>query len=325
MKLLNTAARIAAAVVLTAFVGSVAGQETYPNKPIHLIVPYPPGGSNDPMARMIGRKLTERWNQPVIIDNRAGGNTVIGGEALAKSPPDGYTLLLLGSGVLAAALLVPAPYDMIKDFDAVATIAKSDYVLVLHPSVPVSTLQEFIALAKAKPGQINFGTAGVGSTVHLATEIFNVLVGIKMEHVPYKGSGPLISDLIGGQLQVAFQIPIAVTNHVRSGKLKAIAVSGEARLAALREVPTFIEAGVPGFDAKAWYGVIAPAGTPKAVINRLSAEIAGIVAMPDTREYLAKQGMEVLISTPDQAAALMRAELIKFGKVIKSANIKLAQ
>ena len=214
---------------------------------------------------------------------------------------------------------------MIKDFDAVATIAKSDYVLVLHPSVPVSTLQEFIALAKAKPGQINFGTAGVGSTVHLATEIFNVLVGIKMEHVPYKGSGPLISDLIGGQLQVAFQIPIAVTNHVRSGKLKAIAVSGEARLAALREVPTFIEAGVPGFDAKAWYGVIAPAGTPKAVINRLSAEIAGIVAMPDTREYLAKQGMEVLISTPDQAAALMRAELIKFGKVIKSANIKLAQ
>ena len=325
MKISNTVARIAAAVMLMAFVGSVDGQETYPNRPIHLIVPYSPGGSNDPMARLIGGKLSERWNQPVIVDNRPGGNTVIGGEALAKSPPDGYTLLLLGSGVIAAALLVPAPYDMIKDFDAVATLAKSDYVLVLHPSVPANTLQEFIALAKAKPGQINFGTAGVGSTVHLAAELFNMLVGIRMQHVPYKGSGPVISDLIGGQLQVAFQIPIAVTNHIRSGKLKAIAVTGETRLVALREVPTFIEAGVPGFDAKAWYGVIAPAGTPKAVINRLSTEIAAILAMPDIREYLAKQGMEVLPSTAEQTAALMKAELAKFAKVIKAANIKLGQ
>ncbi len=325
MQVLNTVARITAAVVLMAFVGSVAGQETYPSKPIRLIVPYPPGGSNDPMARMIGRKLTERWSQPVIVDNKAGGNTVIGGEALAKAPPDGYTLLLLGSGVLAAALLVPAPYDMIKDFDAVATLAKSDYVLVLHPSVPANTLLEFIALAKAKPGQIDVGTAGVGSTVHLATELFNMLVGTKMQHVPYKGSGPVISDLIGGQVQVAFQIPIAVTNHVRSGKLKAIAVTGETRLAALREVPTFVEAGVPGFDAKAWFGVIAPAGTPKTVINKLSIEIAGILAMPDTREYLTKQGMQIFISTADQTAALMRTELAKFDKIIKSANIKVGQ
>ena len=206
-----------------------------------------------------------------------------------------------------------------------ATLAKSDYVLVLHPSVAANTLQEFIALAKAKPGQLNYGSAGVGSTVHLAAELFNMLASITLQHVPYKGSGPAVSDLIGGQLQASFQVPIAVTNHIRSGKLKAIAVSSETRLAALPQVPTFIEAGLAGFDAKAWYAVIAPAGTPKAIINKLSTEISLIVAMPDTRDYLAKQGMEVFASNAEQTAALMKADLARFEKIIKAANIKLAE
>jgi len=308
-----------------ALASAASAQHDYPNKPIRFIVPYPPGGSTDPQARMAAQKLTERWGQPVIVDNRGGANTIIGTDAVAKAPPDGYTILL-GSNALATspALFPHLPYDTLKDFDPVATIAKSHNILVLNPSVPANTLQELIALAKAKPGQLNYASSGVGANVHLVGELFNIVAGTKMQHVPYKGSGPALSDLIGGQVQLSFQTPISVVAHIKSGKLKPIAVTGDKRLAALPQVPTFAEAGLPQYDPTlGWFGIVAPAGTPRVIIDKMSSAMAAILATPDTQEFLTKQGMEPLISTPEQMNAMIRAQIDKYAKIVKAANIKM--
>ena len=324
MKTFNAVLRMVTVGVLMAIAGSVAAQQPYPIKPIRIITPYPPGGSADPMARLVGRKLAEEWSQPVIVENRPGGNAIIGTEIAAKAPPDGYTILVVGNTHVAYPNLLPnLPYDAIKDFDAVATIARLRYVLVLYPLVPANTLQEFIALAKSKPGQLNFASSGVGSGLHLGGELFNITVGTKMEHIPYKGSGPLITDLIGGRVQLSFQTTIAVINHIKSGRLKAIAVSGKTRSSALPQVPTFAEAGLPNFDMTGWYGILAPAASPKEVIDKMSRAMAVILLMPDVQEYLAKQGFEPLISTPEQFTALMKADFAKYAHIIKTANIKL--
>ena len=303
---------------------TASAQQAYPSKPIRFIVPFPPGGSTDPTARMIAQKLTEKWGQPVIVDNRPGGNTVIGTEAVAKAASDGYTILLATTPFVTSPSLLPfLPYDPIKDFDAVATIAKNRHVLVLNPSVAANTLQEFMALAKSKPGQFNYASTGVGGTTHLAGELFNIMAGTKLQHIPYKGSGPALSDLIGGQVQLSFQIPISAIPHVLGGKLKALAITGESRLALLPQVPTFAEAGLPGYDISGWYWIVAPARTPKVIIDKMSGEIAAILAMPDVQENLARQGIEPLVSTPDQFAALIRSEIARYAKIIKTANIKL--
>jgi tripartite-type tricarboxylate transporter receptor subunit TctC len=324
IKCATAAATILSLVLLAALTGPTAAQQPYPIKPIRFIVPFPPGGSTDPTARMVAQKLVEKWGQPVIVDNRPGGNTVIGTDAVAKASPDGYTILLATTPFVTGPSLIPyLPYDAIKDFDAVATIAKNRHVLVLGPAIAANTLQEFIALAKSKPGQLNYASTGVGGTTHLAGELFNIMVGTKLQHIPYKGSGPVLANLIGGQVQLSFQIPISVIPHILSGKLKALAITGENRLALLPQVPTFTEAGLPGYDISGWYWIVAPARTPKAIIDKMSSEIAAILAMPDIQENLARQGIEPFVSTPEQFAALIRTEIARYAKIIKTANIKL--
>jgi len=313
-----------AACALLLVAGPVAGQPAYPMKPIRFITPFPPGGSTDPVLRLVGAKLTEAWGQNVIADNRPGGNTVIGTDAVAKAPPDGYTMLMAPSGALiGTALLVRTPYDLVRDLAPVATIARGELVLVVHPSVPVNDLKGLIALAKNKPGQLNYGASGTGGTIHMATETLSLMTGIKMQHVPYKGSGPLVSELIGGQIQLAFQFPISVLGHIGNGRLKPIAYSGESRLPAMPRVPTFTEAGLPGLDVKNWFGIFAPTGTPQAVIDKWSSEVARIISLPDVNEKLASQALAPFVSNPEQIAQLIRASIERYARVIKAASIKI--
>jgi tripartite-type tricarboxylate transporter receptor subunit TctC len=300
-----------------------AAQQAYPSRPVRFIVPFPPGGSTDPMARMAAQRLADKWGQPVIVENRPGGNTIIGTEAVAKAPADGYTILLASPPFVVNPSLLPSlPYDTVKDFDAVATIAKARVILVLHPSLPANSLQEFIAFAKSKPGQLNYASPGSGGIIHLASELFNNMAGTKIQHIPYKGSGALMPDLLSGQVQLSFQIPISVIAHIKSEKLKPIAITGETRLPALPEVPTFAEAGLPNYDAEAWFGIAAPVGVPREIINKISSEMKAMLNLPDIREFLAKQGNEAFISTPEQFAALVKADVAKYARIVKAANIK---
>jgi tripartite-type tricarboxylate transporter receptor subunit TctC len=309
---------------LMAVAASAAAQQNYPNRPIRVIVPFPPGGGVSAQARVISDKLTEALGQPLVIENRAGGNTIIGTDAVAKSKPDGYTLLATSSALLVNHLLLPnLPYDSFKDFAPVATVSKSLYVLVLHPSVPANTLQEFIALAKARPGQFNYSSSGSGGVQHLGGEYFNLMAGIKTMHIPYKGGGPALTDLLGGQVQFSLQPVENALAHIKSGRLKAIVAPGEKRLAVLPEVPTSAEAGLPGFEVKSWGGIFAPAGTPKAIIDRLSTEINRILAMPDIRNKVIAMGQEPFINTPEQFAAMMQTELDRYAKIVKASNIRL--
>jgi tripartite-type tricarboxylate transporter receptor subunit TctC len=311
-----------AAMVFAACAGA---QQTYPNKAIRFIVPYAAGGSVDPLVRLFTVKLTESLGQPMIVDLRPGGNTIIGTDAVAKSAPDGHTFLVMTVPNHAInALLIPnLPYDSVKDFAPVATVSTSDYVLVLHPSVPVDNLKTFIAFARARPGQLNYGSVGSLGISQLGTEMFSLMAGIKMQRVPYKGSAPALIDLVGGQVQVGFNTPISSIQHIRNRRLKAIAISGERRMPVLAEVPTFTEAGLPGFEMRVTYAILAPAGTPKANVDKLSNELGKIVALTEIREKLAVQGMVPLYSTPDQLAAIIKADLAKYAKVIKAANLKL--
>lgn len=311
---------------LMALAGVAAAQSSYPSKPIRFITPYPPGGGTSVVARIIGQKLTERWGQQVLVDNRGGGNTIIGTEIGAKSSPDGYTILFVDSTLaILPNLYATLPYDTLRDFAPVATLTRIPFMLVLHPSLPVSNLQELITLAKSKPGQLTYASSGSGGQGHLAMEVFSILTGVKMQHVPYKGGGPALTDLLGGHVQLHFNVPINLIAPVKSGRLKAMAISGESRLGALPQLPTFSEAGVPNFDVSYWHGIVMPAGTPKPIINKLSTEIAKILAMPGVRERLVSQGADPFISNPAQFAAMIKAETMKYAKAVKTANIKLDQ
>lgn len=323
LKLCSGSIQGLAAGMLLTLAGSAAAQQNYPSRPIRFITPYAPGGSTTAMARLVGQHLTERWGQNVIIDNRPGGNTVIGTELLTKSPPDGYTILLTPVTHSILSSLMKTPYDPIRDFAPVATIGVAPQVLVLHPGVPASTVQEVIALAKSKPGQLNFASAGTGGTSHLAGEVFNMIAGVKTQHVPYKGGGPAVIDLIGGHVQMFYSVPLNIFAPVQSGKLKAIAVTGKSRLTALPQMPTFAEAGLPTFDEKTWNGVTAPAGTPKAIIDKLSTEIGAMLAMASVKEKLDTLGTTPMISTPEQFGAMIKTEMTLYLKVIKAANIKI--
>ena len=316
--------RLLAVAALIACASSAIAQQAYPNRAIRLITPYAAGSSPDTIARLIGPKLTESWGQPVIVDARPGGNTIIGSDAMVKSKPDGYTILLISTTHVLNGLLLPnLPYDTIKDFAPVATIASSELVLVVHQAVPANNLQEFVALAKSKPGQLTYATASGGGPTHLAAELLSIMSGIKMQHIPYKGSGPAVADLVGGQVNLYFSAPISVISYLKSGRLKPIAISGETRSPVMPQVPTFTEAGLPGFDMRFWYGVLAPSGTPKDVLDRLSTEIGKIVVQPDVKEKLATQGADPFVSTPERFAALINSDMAKYSKVVKAANIKL--
>ena len=316
--------RIVAALLIGMATTAVA-QPVYPAKPIRIISPYPPGGTTDIMARMVGPKLTESWGQPIIVDNRPGGNTIIGSEAMVKSPPDGYTLLSILTSHVIVPNLAPTPYDVVKDFAAIATIANTQLVMVVHPSIPAKNLQELIALAKTRPAHLNYGSGGSGTVTHLAGEYFNIQAGVKTQHIPYKGSAQALTDVMGGQIHMYFSPPIVAIPHIKSGRLKAIALTGDTRLAALPGLPTASEAGLKGFAVNIWYGFLAPAATPAPIVAKLNSEIARILAMQDIREKLVSQGMDPFISSPEQFAALIKADLAKFTRIIKSANIKLEQ
>jgi len=323
MKFVTAAMRLLSAGVLIACASCAAAQQAYPNKTIRFIVPYPPGGTTTPLAHLVGQKLTESWGQPVVVDNRPGGNTFIGTEALVKSPNDGYTIMLAAGSLTLVPQLIPAPYDPIKDLAPVATFARTAFILLVNPSLPVKDLKELIAYAKSKPEQLNYATPGAGGPQHLAHELLNLAAGIKTQHVPYKGAGPALTDLIGGQVQMYFSTTVTAIPQIKANKVKAIAISGESRLPALPQVPTFAEAGLPGLDSLGvWYGVITPAGTQKAIIDKMAGEIGKYVAMSDFKEKLLAQGLSLFYSNPEQFAALIRADTASYAKVIKAANIK---
>jgi tripartite-type tricarboxylate transporter receptor subunit TctC len=316
-------ARVALSACLLAATGFASAQAAYPSKPIRIILPFPAGGSTDPIARLVAQKLTDDWGQPAIVDNRPGANTIIGTDALAKAAPDGYTMLYTASTHVINALLAPnLPYDSVKDFEPVATLVRSDFVLVVNPAVPAKTLQEFIALAKAKPGAINYATSGNGNPNHLAGEYFGMIAGVRLNNVPYKGGGPAINDLLGGQVQAMFSVPTAVAGHIKAGKLRALAYTGRKPLPGLA-IPSFAQAGLPGFEINSCNGVFVPAGTPKPIVDKLSAEIEKILEMPDVKERLAKQGQEPWYHDAAQFAAMLEADRKKYGSIIKAANIKL--
>ena len=311
------------ALLLVATFGLCAAQADYPSKSMRIVLPFPAGGSTDPIARLIAQKLTDSWGQSVIVDNRPGGNTVIGTEALTKAPADGHSMLYTASTHVINSLLMPnLPYDTVKDFQPVAHIVRSELVLVVHPSVPAASLQEFIALAKQKPGAINYATSGNGNPNHLAGEYFGMLAGVRLTNVPYKGGGQAINDLLGGQVQAMFSVPTAVAGHVKSGKLRALAYTGEKPVPGL-DVPNFTQAGLPDFDINSWNGIFVAAGTPRASVDKLSAEIARILTLPDVKERLAAQGQEPHYLNPEQFAALLASDREKYAAIIKSANIKL--
>ncbi len=322
MNAFNVVVRMFLAGMLIAVAGPATAQQAYPTKSIRIIVAFPPGGAYDILARLFGQKLSESWGQPVIVDNRPGGNTIIATEALVKSPPDGYTVMLMSVTHAIIPSLLPLPFDAVKDFAPVATVSSTRIILMLHPAVAANNLQEFIALAKSRPGQLNFAAVGSGGSGHLAGELLKIAAGISMQYIPYKGGAPAVTDLISGQVQLSFLGLINVVPHLKSGRLKAIATTGETRSSVLPQVPTFAEAGLPGFDVNTWQGILAPAGTPKEVIAKLSTEIAKILATPDVMEKLASQGAEPFFSTPEQFAALMKADMVKYARVIKTANIK---
>ncbi|HYF18353.1 MAG TPA: tripartite tricarboxylate transporter substrate binding protein [Ramlibacter sp.] len=313
--------RAALAAVLCCAALSAAAQATYPNRTIRILVPFAPGGSLDPVARLVGDRLQQAWGQPVIVDNRPGGNTTIATLAAAKAPADGHTLLLTASThVINPLLMQNLPYDSEKDFIPVATVIKSEFVLVVHPSVPANNLQEFIALARSRPDGIEYASSGHGNANHIAAELFNQTAGVKLRHVPYKGGGQAVQDLLSGQVKAIFSVPFTVTPHIRAGKLKALAHTGAAGLPG---VPTFAQAGLPQFDLRSWQAFMVPAGTPRPIVDRLVAEIGKIMAEPATQEKLASTGQEVWFQGPDAFTALMKSDARKFGDIIRSANIRM--
>jgi tripartite-type tricarboxylate transporter receptor subunit TctC len=314
---------VAASACLIAAADAAPAQSSYPDRPIRFITPYAPGGSTTLMARLVAQHLTERWGQNVIVDNRPGGNTVIGTEIVAKAPPDGYTLLLTPITHCILSSLMKTPYDPVKDFAPVAGVAISPQLLVVHPSVAANGVQELIALAKAKPGQLTFASSGAGGTSHLAGEVFNMLAGVDTRHIPYKGGGPATTDLLGGHVLMFYSVPLNVIPHVLSGKLKAIGVTGQHRLSALPRTPTFAEAGLPGFDVVTWNGVTAPAATPKAIVDKLSAEIVAMLGMPAVKEKLEAIGTSPMVMNADRFGALIRSDIAMYAKVIKTARLRI--
>ena len=308
---------------ICALASSAWGQAAFPAKPIRLIVAFPPGGSTTVVARLLGQKLTERLGQPVVVDNRPGGNGVIASEELLKSAPDGHTILLvLNTHSINPLMMTQMPYDTYKDFATISTIYKFDLILVVHPSVAANNLRELVALAKSSPSTFNFAAGDNVGLTHLAAETFNTMAGVKLQVIPYKGTGPALSDTLAGHVQGYFSPPTAVISHIKTGKLKPIAISGNARSPALPEVPTFAEAGLPGYEAGTWGGILAPGATPQHIVSKLVSEVTAIMALPDIRENLRGQGLESFTVGPAEFAALIRSDSARFEKVIKAANIK---
>jgi tripartite-type tricarboxylate transporter receptor subunit TctC len=289
---------------------------------MRIVVPFPPGGGTDILARALAQKLTEAWGVSVIVDNRGGANGTIGAALVAKAPADGQTLLLVPSGfAVNPSIYRSLPFDTIKDFAPVSELASSPLVLVVHPSFPPRTVKELIAFLKARPDAINYGSSGNGSPPHLATELFKLLTGTKITHIPYKGAGPAAVDVIAGQIPIYFMNALQATPHIKAGRVRPLAVTSGKRFPGLASVPTMAEAGVPGYDYTNWYGMLAPAGTPKPSIAKLQSEVARILNLPELKERLSGEGALVVASTPDEFAAFLRREIAQFGKIVKASGM----
>lgn len=302
---------------------AVAAQSTYPNKPVRMIVPYPAGGGNDIIGRAVAEKLTEKLGQQIVVDNRGGAATAIGAEIAAKTAPDGYTILLATVTTLAVNpnLKAKLPYDPVRDFDPISMLASQPYLLVVHPSLKVQSVKDLIALAKAKPGALNFASPGIGSNGHLAGELMNSLASINMVHVGYKGTGPALNDLLGGHVSLMFATMPSVEAHVKAGRLRGLAVSTAKRSPAMTEMPTIAEAGVPGYTMRSWNGLMAPRGTPPAVINKLSKEVNVVLTSPELEKRLTGLGFDPDPGTPQEFAAFIQKELALYSKIIKAAGL----
>jgi tripartite-type tricarboxylate transporter receptor subunit TctC len=301
-----------------------APAQNYPSKTVRIIVPYPPGGTSDILSRLLSPKLNEVFGQPVVVDNRPGANGNIGADMVAKSAPDGHTILLADLGALTISpSIYKLPFDPVKDFAPVTMVTYSPHLLAVHPSVPVKTVKELIALAKSKPGLLNFAVSGIGGAPHLAGIAFEAQTGVKWTYIPYKGGSDAIIGLASGQADAIFNGMLATYPHVKSGKLKLIAVSSAKRVASIPDVPTVAEAGLKGFETGSWQGVVAPAGTPKEAVGRLNTEIARILNTPEMKDNLAKQGAEVYTMTSEQLGNWLKSEIEKWAKVVKAANLKL--
>jgi tripartite-type tricarboxylate transporter receptor subunit TctC len=301
---------------------STGSGQVYPSRPVRIVVPFAPGGPNDIIVRLVAQKLTEAWGQPIVVENRAGAGGNIGTDAVAKAAPDGYTLLSVGPGSLIINPLIgKAPYDTARDFAPVTLMARAPNALVAHPSLPVSSVKELIALARSQPGRINYGSGGNGSTPHLAGALFASMAGVELTHIPYKGTAPAMADLMGGQVQIAFLGIPTVLPHVKSGKLRVLAVTGKRRSPELPGVSTVDEAGVPGYELSPWYGLLAPVGTPREIVARLAAEVTKIVRAADTTDKLAVQGAEIAGGSPEEFAAVIQDDILTWTRVIKNAGI----
>ena len=319
MKLAPLALAVAAACAATS-----AAAQTWPAKPVRLVIGFSPGGPSDILSRMLGAKLAEGLGQPFVYDNRPGAGGNITAEITAKSPPDGYTIMMGNNSILAAnvSLYKNSGLNPEKDFTAIVLVAGQPNVLVVHPSLPVKTTKELIALARSRPGQLNYASSGSGAAAHLAAELFKSMTGTNMVHVPYKGAAPALTDMIAGQCQVMFATSLSVSPYLKAARLRPIAVTTAQRSASMPELPTVAESGVPGFEASTWHGLAGPAGLPQPIVDRLNAEVNRIIKLPEIRDRLAQQGTDVIGGTPQQMSAQIRLEIPKWAKVIAASGAK---
>ncbi|HTD91558.1 MAG TPA: tripartite tricarboxylate transporter substrate binding protein [Burkholderiales bacterium] len=314
------------AVMLTMYAFATSAQtQNYPSRPIRFIVPFPPGGGNDVMARIVGQKFTDAFGQQVVIDNRGGAGGNIGTEIASRAAPDGYTLFLggVGSHGTNPGLQSKLPYDPVKDFAPVSQIASAALVVVSNLALPAKSISELVQYAQSRPGQINYASSGTGSIAHLSVELFNSMAKIKLQHVPYKGTGPALTDLLSGQVQLLFNSALSMLPQIRGNRVRALAVTSVKRIAPLPDVPTIAESGLPGYDATSWYGVLAPARTPRTIIDKLNAEIVRAVRAPELSNRLQSEGALPVGNSPEQFAAFIQRELDRWAKVIKEAGIKV--
>jgi tripartite-type tricarboxylate transporter receptor subunit TctC len=310
-------------LLLSLFCICVCAQESYPSRPVRFILPFPPGGGTDILGRVIAERLSANLGQPVVTENRGGAGGNVGAEAAARSSPDGYTIVLVAPSLaISPTLYSKLNYDPVKDLAPISLVATVPNVMITHPSVPAQTLQEFIALVRSRPGAMNFGSGGSGTSNHLAGELFNIVAGTKLVHIPYKGVNLAMQDVLSGQVHLVFIGIPAAAPHIKAGRLRALALVAPQRTLALPEVPTVAEAGLKDFEVTTWYGVMAPAGTPHPVITRLNSELVKIMHTPDTKERLAGMATDPLTSTPEEFAAYLKQEIAKWGDVVRKANLK---